>query len=54
MILGAGGGGADLAVGYTVRSSLPMLLGADAATEVIERARRHAARSGRRTRSPGS
>ena len=27
MILGAGGGGADLSVGYTVRSALPSLLG---------------------------
>ena len=30
VILGAGGGGADLAVGYTVRSSLPALFGDDA------------------------
>ncbi|HWC27198.1 MAG TPA: beta-ketoacyl synthase N-terminal-like domain-containing protein, partial [Solirubrobacteraceae bacterium] len=30
VIFGAGGGGADLAAGYTVRSSLPMLFGDDA------------------------
>jgi len=31
VILGAGGGGADLSVGYTVRSALPALFGDDAA-----------------------
>ena len=31
VILGAGGGGADLAVGYTVRSAMPSLLGGAAA-----------------------
>jgi acyl transferase domain-containing protein/NAD(P)H-dependent flavin oxidoreductase YrpB (nitropropane dioxygenase family) len=36
VILGAGGGGADLAVGYTVRSALPSLLDA-APAEVYER-----------------
>jgi acyl transferase domain-containing protein/NAD(P)H-dependent flavin oxidoreductase YrpB (nitropropane dioxygenase family)/NAD(P)-dependent dehydrogenase (short-subunit alcohol dehydrogenase family)/acyl carrier protein len=35
VLLGAGGGGAALGVGYTVRSSLPMLLG-DGAAEVVE------------------
>jgi acyl transferase domain-containing protein/NAD(P)H-dependent flavin oxidoreductase YrpB (nitropropane dioxygenase family)/NAD(P)-dependent dehydrogenase (short-subunit alcohol dehydrogenase family)/acyl carrier protein len=30
VILGAGGGGADLAVGYTVRSAMPSLLGEEA------------------------
>jgi acyl transferase domain-containing protein/NAD(P)H-dependent flavin oxidoreductase YrpB (nitropropane dioxygenase family) len=35
VILGAGGGGADLAVGYTVRSALPPLLG-DSAGNVPE------------------
>ena len=34
VMLGAGGGGADLAVGYTVRSALPMLLG-DATPEQL-------------------
>jgi acyl transferase domain-containing protein/NAD(P)H-dependent flavin oxidoreductase YrpB (nitropropane dioxygenase family) len=33
VILGAGGGGADLAVGYTVRSSLPLLFG-DSASQL--------------------
>ncbi|HTE59387.1 MAG TPA: SDR family NAD(P)-dependent oxidoreductase [Solirubrobacteraceae bacterium] len=38
VILGAGGGGADLAVGYTVRSALPSLFGADASrmTEALD------------------
>jgi acyl transferase domain-containing protein len=36
VILGAGGGGADLAVGYTVRSALPSLVG-DTAAGLTER-----------------
>jgi acyl transferase domain-containing protein/NADP-dependent 3-hydroxy acid dehydrogenase YdfG len=38
VILGAGGGGADLAVGYTVRSALPALFGAGASriTEALD------------------
>ncbi len=36
VILGAGGGGADLSVGYTVRSALPSLLG-DAVPELQEK-----------------
>ena len=48
VILGAGGGGADLAVGYTVRSALPSLLG-DEAPELQRGARRAACRSGPRT-----
>ncbi|HEX8855744.1 MAG TPA: beta-ketoacyl synthase N-terminal-like domain-containing protein, partial [Thermoleophilaceae bacterium] len=36
VVLGAGGGGADLAVGYTVRSALPSLLG-DAKPDLGER-----------------
>jgi acyl transferase domain-containing protein/NAD(P)H-dependent flavin oxidoreductase YrpB (nitropropane dioxygenase family)/NAD(P)-dependent dehydrogenase (short-subunit alcohol dehydrogenase family) len=36
VIFGAGGGGADLAVGYTVRSALPSLVG-DAGPELYER-----------------
>ena len=43
VILGAGGGGADLAVGYTVRSAFPSLLG-DASPELQGAALRPAAR----------
>ena len=40
VVLGAGGGGADLAVGYTVRSALPSLLG-DAAPDLQEQLYEH-------------
>jgi acyl transferase domain-containing protein/NAD(P)H-dependent flavin oxidoreductase YrpB (nitropropane dioxygenase family)/NAD(P)-dependent dehydrogenase (short-subunit alcohol dehydrogenase family)/acyl carrier protein len=36
VIFGAGGGGGDLSVGYTVRSSLPQLFGAEDAAEITE------------------
>ena len=51
VILGAGGGGADLSVGYTVRSAFPSLIGDD--PRAAATARSTGCRNGPRTASPG-